>query len=58
MENPNNIISIPLEDYNKLIKTNQDLKIRIIELKAINETLMKLLDHKNKDKCDTTLSQP
>ena len=41
-------VNIPLEDYNKLLKDNQDLNNRVRELTAVNDTLIKLINIKIK----------
>jgi len=42
------MITIPLDDYNKLLTENQYLQNKLIDLTAFNNTLIKIIEHKDK----------
>lgn len=42
------MITIPLDDYNKLLKENQYLHNKLNDLTAFNNTIIKIIEHKDK----------
>lgn len=48
MDNHHPMITIPLEDYNKLYKENHYLHNKLNDLTEFNNTLIKIIEDKNK----------